>query len=437
MRQEFFGGMLFNFFSPPELKLDHIRFKIALMCNGAFSIKDIKDCLGHELNHSREYVDYLVESTLSLFDDQSLLYWRTKKLNDPRDFSNFSKPMINSRRFLSAPLAVIWEVTQKCNLRCKHCFSNSGHQESDELTTDEVKEIIDLLADKKVFYINFTGGEPLYRPDIFDILSYASSKNISINLSTNGVLITEDIVELLKKTNVFSVQISIDGLNDLHDSFRGVRGAFQQVLRAIRLLREADIAVEISTAVNKTNMDQISEIIDLAANMGALSFKTTLFIPVGRGKSNQRELSLESHDVHRLALLMKEKEEEMSGRLYLENRSCYPWLLDGSTFAAPSWMKAKNVGCSAGNSNIYLKANGDVAPCPFLRDLTVGNIRRDSLDEIWESKVLDAFRNLHPGDLGGKCRNCEHLGMKCYGGCRAAALAYNGDLYGEDPFCWK
>lgn len=437
MRQEYFGGILFNCFLPPELKLDHIRFKIALMCNGEFSIRDIKNYLWHELNHSQEYVDYLVKSTLSQFDAQLLLYWRNTKINEPRDFSDLSKPAMGSQYRLSAPLTAIWEITRKCNLKCKHCFSNSGQPEFDELSLDEIKKAIDQLVNKKILYINFTGGEPLLRPDLFDILSYASSKRISINLSTNGFLINEEFLELLLKTNIFSVQISIDGLSELHDSFRGARGAFQRCLDAVHLLREADIIVEISTAVNKTNIVQISEIIDQVANAGASVFKTTLFIPVGRGKSHQKDLALTSDDVYKLAIIINKKEEEMKGRLFVENRSCYPWLLDGTDLTDNIWIRSKNVGCSAGNTNIFIKSNGDVAPCPFLRDLTLGNLRKNTLDEIWESKVLDIFRNIHPGDLQGKCQNCEHLGIRCYGGCRAAALAYSGDLYGEDPFCWK
>ncbi|HQI92366.1 MAG TPA: radical SAM protein [Methanotrichaceae archaeon] len=419
------------------MKLDSIRFRIALMCDGAFSSDNIKESLGSELNHSRRYVDQLVESTLRQFDDQKLLDWNGERLIRPYDLGDLAGPNSDGQRHLSAPLAVIWEITRRCNLRCKHCFSNSGLPESDELTTDEVKRAIDLLSEKKVFYVNFTGGEPLLRPDLIDILSYASGKKISLSLSTNGYLLTGETADLLKETNVSQVQISIDGMNEQHDLFRGVTGSFSQALKAIRLLRDAGIEVAVSTTVNKTNMDQISRIIDMSMDVGASVFKTTLFIPVGRGRSNEAELGLESDDVHRLAILMKEKENEVNGRLFLEDSSCYSWLFEDGSLAAPSWMRSKNIGCAAGKSNIFITADGNVVPCPFLRELTMGNIRRDSFDEIWDSEVLDVFRTLHTGDLTGKCGNCEHLGMRCYGGCRAAALAYNGDLLGADPFCWK
>lgn len=437
LRPEYFGGLLFNNSYPPELKLDHIRFNIALMCNGDFTINDIKIHLRHELNHSIEYIDHLVESTLSQFDDRMFLDWKNKKITESYDFGDLYRTYEGNQRNLSAPLAAIWEITKRCNLRCKHCFSNSGSPEFDELTTNEIKQIIDLLANNKIFYINFTGGEPLLQPDIIEILTYASHKKISLSLSTNGFLLTKRIAELLQETNVLQVQISIDGINDLHDSFRGVCGSFQRALKAIKLLRDVGIEVAVSTTINKTNIDQISKIIDLAWDAGASIFKTTLFIPVGRGNTNQMELGLESDDIHRLALLMKEKKKEFRDKLFLDNSSCYTWLFETDKLEAPSWMNSKSIGCAAGRSSIFITAEGNVVPCPFLRDLKMGNLRRDSFNSIWETDSLDTFRNLRPGDLAGKCSTCEHLGIRCYGGCRAAALAYNEDLFGEDPFCWK
>ena len=437
LRPEYFGGLLLNYSLPPELRLDHIRFRIALMCNGAHTLREIKDYFGCKLIHSREYSDYLVKSTLNQFDELKLLDWKSEKLSDPHNFSEHFRPLVDNQHYLSAPTTVIWEITRNCNLRCMHCFSNSGNQGSNELKINEIKKIIDDLAKRKIFYIDFTGGEPLLRPDIFEILNYTSGKKISFSLSTNGYLVNEEIVELLKRTNVFQVQISIDGIDKVHDRFRGVNGSFQQALKAIRLLKDAEIGVTISTTANKTNLNQISNIIDLAMNIGATAFKTTLFMPVGRGKSNQPSLNLERDDVRRLAILMKEKGAEVKGRLRLYTNSTYPWLLEERGCAAPTWMRSDNISCAAGNSSIFVTSDGNVVPCPFLRELTMGNLLRDSFNQIWESNVLDTFRLLRPEDLKGKCGNCEYNGFECYGGCRAAALAYNGDILAEDPFCYK
>ncbi len=202
-------------------------------------------------------------------------------------------------------------------------------------------------------------------------------------------------------------------------------------------MRQANFGVVISTTVNKINVAQISKLIDLSMDVGASVFKTTLFIPTGRGKSSQQELALDSENVRRLALLMAEKEEKVAGHLVLNKDSCYPWLLEENHLPDPAWMRPKNVGCAAGTSSLFITADGDVVPCPFLRQLVIGNLRHDDFSKLWESDALNVFRNLKPGDLKGKCSHCEYLGTQCYGGCRAAALAYNDDLCGEDPLCWK
>ncbi len=437
LRAESFGGLLLNHFLPPEMMLDQIRFRIACMCNGAYTLEEIKKHLGKELHHSKEYVDYLVESTLDKFEASLLLYWRNEKLDKPHASSHLTNAQAGSRSHLSAPTGLIWELTRGCNLKCKHCFSDSGRLEAKELSTKEVKAAIDTFADQKILYINFTGGEPLLRSDLFEILQYASSKKISIDLSTNGFLVTPKTVKLLQGTNVFQVQLSIDGLGDSHDRFRGVKGSFQRVLEAIKLLRQANFGIIISTTVNKTNIAQILPLIDLSIDVGASVFKTTLFIPTGRGKSSQQELALDSEDVRQLALLMAEKEKEVDGNLSINKDSCYPWLLEENYVPEPAWMRPQNVSCAAGISSLFITADGNIVPCPFLRHLVVGNLRHVGFSKLWESDVLNVFRNLKPGGLEGKCGHCEYLGTQCYGGCRAAALAYSGDLYDEDPFCWK
>jgi len=437
LRAEYFGGYLLNHFLPPEMTLDRIRFQIACMCNGDYTLREIKEHLADELSHSREYIDHLVEETLRRFENNLLLSWENEKLPKPCDFKHLADMQIEGRRHLSAPLGLIWELTRACNLKCKHCFSDSGRPGRRELTTEEIKTALDRFADRKVFYINFTGGEPLLRSDLLEILRYASDKKISIDLSTNGFLVSAEMVELLQQTNVFQVQVSLDGIGDSHDNFRGVKGSFQRALDAIQLLRQANFDVAISTSVTKNNIGEVSKLIDLSINAGASVFKTTLFIPTGRGKLSQQKLSLDSDDVRQLALLMAAKEKEVSGRIVLEKDGSYPWLLEEDYTGDPAWMRSPKVGCAAGTSSLFITADGDVTPCPFLRSMVIGNLLRTDFSEIWESGALSVFRILKRDDLKGKCKNCEYLGNQCYGGCRAAALAYNNDLYSEDPLCWK
>lgn len=418
------------------MELDHIRFKIAQMCNGTNTMQDIVNRLKMNLNHSEEYIGIMVADTLNRFDEKFLLYWRAQKRPDAMEYYLPEKEDIEERGYLSAPQSIIWELTHRCNLKCKHCFSSSGAAASNELTTDEIRKGLDSFERNKVFQINFTGGEPLLRNDFFEILDYATAKKIAIDFSTNGFLIDQTTVDRLKDTNIFNIQISLDGIGELHDRFRGVDGLYRKILDGIEILKRSGFNVVISTTINKTNLRQLGDIIDKAQELGVSVFKTTLFIPIGRGKANENELQLSRDDVRSIAYILKEKRALIGDRLQIQMDSCYPWLLEENRPEETIW-KNRNVGCSAGSSTLFITAEGKVAPCPFLRHMTIGNLRSEDLKTIWNSDALECFRTIKPEDLKGRCHNCEFLGSECYGGCRAAAFAESGDMLGEDPLCWK
>jgi radical SAM protein with 4Fe4S-binding SPASM domain len=437
LRPERFGGYLLNHYLPPEIPLDPIRFKIATLCDGVHTLDEIRKELTTALDHSGIYVNNLIAETLQRFDSKLLLYWREHKQNVPLDLPRPLDKSINNGDQLTAPLSVIWEITRRCNLKCKHCFSSSGRRRRQELTTAEAKTMIDTLAQQRVFYVSITGGEPLMRDDLFELLNYASERRLSIDLSTNGYLVNDDVIAAFKDTNVFTVQVSVDGLREEHDRFRGVRGSFARIEKAIELLRDAQFGVVVSTTINQTNLGQISDIIDWATSVGVRSFKTTLFMPKGRGKTNEKELALGPKDVKRLAQLMTTRRQELTGKMELSLESCYPWLMDERPPKGREWYEPERIGCAAGTTNLFITANGDVVPCPFLTEMVIGNVRNGDFENIWESESCAPFRALKTGDLKGKCGSCELLGLVCYGGCRAAALAKTGDIYGPDPYCWK
>ncbi|MFX0185950.1 MAG: radical SAM protein [Candidatus Hodarchaeota archaeon] len=443
LRKEYFGGFMFNPYLPPEIRLDHIRFKIAMLCDGRHTLLEIKNIIGNDLEHSRRYVDELVKGCINLFNNCCAVYWREEKLESPKNFSNLKDYILNGQenKQLSSPLFVIWEVTGACNLRCKHCLSDSGEPRPNELETREAKKLIDALAIMKVFNINFSGGEPLIRSDIFELLEYASQKRIGIDLLTNGALITKEVIDRLENTNIFHVQVSLDGIEKTHDNFRGIDGSYARSIKAIKLLRNANYSVAVSSTVTKQNIDEISKIVDLAIDLGVSVYKTTLFMPAGRGKSKEDELILSPQDVKRFTLMMIRKKKEVGDKITISNEDIYPWLTDNTnnkisdSFKVPGSSK---IGCTAGNSSFYITPDGKITPCPFLRKFIAGDIREKNIKEIWNnSPIFDIFRNITRGDLKGKCSECEYLGVLCFGGCRASAFANKGDLYAEDPLCWK
>jgi radical SAM protein with 4Fe4S-binding SPASM domain len=441
LRKERFGGFIFNPYLPPETRLDHVRFGIAEMCDGTSTVRDIKNAVGNKLNHSEEYIDMIVDETINSFNDKYAISMKSEKLKKPMCFGFSEDAKAKSDRILSAPLFVIWEITGLCNLRCEHCLSSAGEPLPDELSTEEAMKLLDYLEAMKVFNINLSGGEPLMRPDIFDIIDYASRKKFSIDLLTNGVLVTEKVLNRLEDSSIFNVQVSIDGIEETHDRFRGRKGTYERAINAIKLLKDANYNVSISSTVTKQNMSEIPRIIDLAIDLGLPSFKTTFFMPTGRGKSNIDKLVLTRQDNKDFTHMMIEKKKEVGKSIFISSETDYPWLVDGLDKKRLESMKldeSSKISCTAGSSSFYITPDGKIAPCPFLRDFIAGDVRKSDIREIWDnSPTFDVFRNITRGSLKGKCGNCEYLGIMCYGGCRAAALAHTGDLYADDPMCWR
>lgn len=441
LRKEHFGGFIFNPYLPPETRLDHVRFRVAEMCDGSYTIGEIKKAVGSKLNHSEEYIDMLVDKTINSFYDKCAIRLQCEKLENPADFGFSGKAEVKSDRILSAPLFVIWEITSLCNLRCEHCLSSAGETLPNELSTEEAMGLLDYLEAIKVFNINLSGGEPLMRPDIFDIIDYASKKKFSIDLLTNGASITEKVLNRLEDSNIFNVQVSIDGIGETHDKFRGRKGTYERAINAIKLLKDSKYNVSISSTVTKLNMSEIPRIIDMAIDLGIPSFKTTLFMPAGRGKGNIDKLVLTRQDTKDFTYMMIEKKKEVGKDIIIASETDYPWLVEGLDRKSLESMKiddSSKIGCTAGSSSLYITPDGKIAPCPFLRGLIAGDVRESNVKEIWDnSPTFDIFRNITRGSLKGKCGSCEYLGIMCYGGCRAAALAHTGDLYADDPMCWR
>ncbi len=442
LREERFGGYVFNPYMPPETKLDRVRFRIATLCNGTNTVNEIETVLEQDLAHSREYIRLLVKDSLKQLDKQLALFWKQEKLPSPKNFGFKTKCSYpDGSETPSAPLFVIWEITSACNLRCEHCLSDAGKPTSNELTTSEAKGVIDALSNMKVFNINFSGGEPLMRADIFEILKYASEKRIGIDLLTNGGLISEKVLDNLEDTNIFNVQVSVDGIGETHDRFRGLNGSYSNAVMAIELLLKRKYNVGINSVVTKENLREIPKIIDKAVELGVSGYKTTLFMPTGRGKSNIEKLLLSVEDVKDFTLMIIEKKKEVGEKINISTETEFPWLIKTNCKGNCSGLenqRASKVGCTAGSTSLYITSDGKIAPCPFLRQIIAGDARNGSFENIWTSSTtFSVFRNIKRTDLKGKCSNCEYLGVSCFGGCRAAALAHTGDLYAEDPTCWK
>ncbi|MCJ7560004.1 radical SAM protein, partial [Candidatus Bathyarchaeota archaeon] len=270
--------------------------------------KKCKKCSGFYSQMIRFWIEFLRRS-LSVKREkvEKLLvdpYARRAITDVARSFSYFG---IRKPLSIYAPFLVVWDFTHKCNLNCKHCYSDSGVASQQELSTKEALDVVDQLADFGVTALAFSGGEPLTRKDFFEVASHAVQSGLYVSVATNGTLLTKENVKKLKQAKINYVEISIDGATSrTHDEFRGVPGAFEKAITGLKNCVEADLCACIATTATKSNLEEMPLILDLAEEVGAERFTYFNFIPTGRGKElYDQDLAPEEREKLMLFLLDK------------------------------------------------------------------------------------------------------------------------------------
>lgn len=338
------------------------------------------------------------------------------------------------------PRLIFWELTKRCNLNCAHCRAEAEDIDySGELETDGIKKIIDDITSKYSPILILTGGEPLYRNDIYDIASYAVSKKLRVALATNGTLITEESAKKIKAAGIARASISIDGKNAAsHDGFRGIHGAFEKALNGARLLKKNGVEFQFNMTVTKRNVAEIEDILSLAISEGAAALHLFMLVPVGCGV-----------EIAETDMISAEKYEEVLNWFYDKSRevsiefkaTCAPHYYrimrqrakaEGRTLSFESdGMAAMTRGCLAGTGVCFISHRGEVQPCGYL-PLSAGNVVKTPFPEVWEhSELFTTLRDFN--QLKGKCGACEYKSV-C-GGCRARAFYAEDDMLGEEPYC--
>ena len=337
------------------------------------------------------------------------------------------------------PRLIAWEVTRSCNLSCIHCRAASVDKPyPNEFTTEECLRLLDEIVALASPIIILTGGEPLLRPDIFEIASYGSKKGLRMVMATNGLLIDGETTKQMRQASIQRVSISLDGATaKSHDQFRQVKGAFAGSLRGIELLKKASIEFQINTTITRENLHELPDIQKLAVGLGAAAHHIFLLVPTGRGKDfkdqeiaaadyeetlhwfyDQREkvpLQLKATCAPHYYRIMRERAKEEGKKVTVKTHG----------------MDAVTRGCLGGTAFLFISHVGQVQPCGYL-EVDCGNVRQLPLEEIWRnSEVLKHLRNFE--DYKGKCGVCEY--RRVCGGCRARAFESTGDYLAEEPLC--
>jgi putative heme d1 biosynthesis radical SAM protein NirJ2 len=323
-------------------------------------------------------------------------------------------------------MIVSWLTTNQCNLKCRHCYQDAGSKSAKELTTEEAKKMIKEIKSAGFKIMIFSGGEPLMRPDIYELVSYASSKGLRPVFGTNGTLITEETAKKLKNSGAKAMGISVDSLEEeKHNYFRGKEDAFQRTMEGIENCKKAGLPFQIHTTIMDWNQDEVCDIIDFSVKIGAVACYLFFLIPVGRGKFLE-ETALEVVEYEKLLMTIMEKQKQVPIDI---KPTCAPQFI-----RVASQMDVKTRfqrGCLAGLSYCIIDPLGNVRPCAYMTQ-EAGNVREEPFDEIWKnSRLLNHLRTQH---YKGTCCGCTY--EKECGGCRARAGYYHeGDYMAEDSYC--
>lgn len=337
------------------------------------------------------------------------------------------------------PRLIAWEVTRTCNLSCVHCRAASVDKPyPNELTTDECLKFLDDVASFAKPIIILTGGEPLLRSDIFTIARYGDSLGLRMTLATNGTLLTREIVNEMSKANIQRVSISIDGATaESHDAFRKVKGAFENSLRGIEMLKEGGLPFQINTTITKANLHELPAVQKLAESLGAVAHHIFLIVPTGRGK-DLKDQEIDATEYEKALHWFYEQRKKTKLQLKATCAPHYYRILrqrareegEKVTFKTHG-LDAVTRGCLGGIGFCFVSHVGDVQPCGYL-ELNCGNIRNSPFPEIWKnSEIFAALRDF--SSYNGKCGNCEYV--KVCGGCRARAYEATGNFLGPEPLC--
>ncbi|MTI82564.1 MAG: putative heme d1 biosynthesis radical SAM protein NirJ1 [Firmicutes bacterium] len=344
---------------------------------------------------------------------------------------------------------VVWNVTRTCNLRCRHCYSDSASDVVEkELSTKEALSLIDNLAEFNVPVILFSGGEPLLRPDFFELVDYARKKGIRATISTNGTLITPDLARDIKKAGVSYVGISLDGIGENNDRFRGKKGAFEAALKGIQYCRREDQKVGLRFTINKHNYLELPEIFKLLEEEDIPRVCFYHLVYSGRGsKMIEEDIS---HEETRSALdLIIDRTQNFHRRgldkevLTVDNHAdgvyVYLKLLQQDPARAEEALSLLrlNGGNRSGIAIGQIDWQGNVHPDQFTQNHHLGNITQSSFAEIWGSPTSEILKGLKERKplLTGRCKQCRWLDV-CNGNFRPRAEAVHGDFWAPDPACY-
>ncbi|MBI2872434.1 MAG: radical SAM protein [Chloroflexi bacterium] len=344
---------------------------------------------------------------------------------------------------------VVWNVTRRCNLHCLHCYSTSQDRDyPGELTSAEARALLDDLAGYRVPVVLFSGGEPLLRHDLFELLPYAAQKGLRVGLSTNGTLITQEVASRLKAAGVLYAGISIDGMEDANDRFRGVRGAFREALAGIRNTMAVGLRVSLRFTLTRRNMGELDSVFELVEREGIPRLCIYHLAYAGRA-TRVPDLALDSSEARAAVDSIFRWTQEFHRRgldtevLTVDNHADGAYMVLRLAQEDPQRAKEvlallrRNGGNASGIGIACVDNLGNVHADQFWWGYSFGNVRQRPFSRVWEDTSDPLMRGLKDRKhlLTGRCSRCRFLDI-CNGNLRVRAEAAHGDVWAADPACY-
>ena len=377
------------------------------------------------------------------------LLFATDYFGDTLRYTNEAHKAKNGVRPGAGPV-VVWNSTRTCNLKCRHCYMSSDAKKyANELTTAEAKQFIDDLADFKVPVLLFSGGEPLIRPDFFELADYAAKKGVRPTLSTNGTLITPEVARKIKEIGVGYVGISLDGLREVNDKFRGKEGAFEAAMNGIKNCVAAGQRVGLRFTINHHNIQELENIFDFIEeeNINRVCFYHLVYS--GRGNQMMDEDVTAEESRRAMDIIIRRtrdfeqrglKKEILTVDNHCDGVYMYLKALSEGKDALAAQIK-KYISMNGGNRSGIAFAEVDplgyVHPDQFTQHYTFGNVRERKFGDIWQdttNPIMAGLKDRKPL-LKGRCAKCKFLD-NCNGNFRTRAEARTGDFWESDPSCY-
>jgi len=374
------------------------------LCTGTSTVEEITSTLSEKSGEPIRELSHPLEKILAKLQEKGIII-----MNETPRARTAQKEIAMEYPLESAQI----EITNKCNLSCVHCFNNSGNPYPNELTTPEILSLLDTLSSMGVYHVTITGGEPLTHPDLFTIVEHARKEPMSVNIFTNGTLITEDIVRKFKKVGINRFNISIDSLDEsIHDTFRGKKGVLKKTLKAVHLLKKAGFSIKISVSLSQWNKEGIADVLKYCKENNLQGVEILPVIYSGRGVKGLA-VSPEEYYCALVERFTYMKEEFPEGILKIHEKM--------------------EEGCDIARNSIGIKADGTILACPGCdKDMGLGNVRDTNVKKLWEEdETLEVIRSTKAKN-DAECAHCRWVAF-CEG-CIAGAFTLERTLRCYYPY---